>query len=1096
MLVWNSIYRRKNSDLNTATSLIDFITASSLALMPSRALLVFSTPYHVISYRLTGTFDYEYYSCSAPLEECAEVIGLSVDDTGGQVYFITQFRNGTVSLFEANQADRTPHKLAESDNLPPIKSIIIAMEKLFFVTKTGKMGFCEKNLQNVNIHLDSLVVDDIESIRPTEGDNLFEFNKEITIGDVSKDELGWGIEPNLTSGKVLYKIKLYRDKLNGEGEVNATINNHYTIPPEVLQKWNSAQKFAVQIQAFSAWNTVSTNKTGLVAPMKPPTVPIDTRIYATQQKTVDGPRAIISFFWAAPDEWNGSPFQYTVNCTKEDGTEVGGPLSSSITHYSFAVKSGKVTCSVAASNEPNNIGAYTPEVSIDSSELRPLVRLFAIDSTNALIAITNISHNEPPKRESRQVATVDRMEYEAIAYIGNDLFAVRKEAESADPLLVQIDTSDIENTVHKVTIGGDIKKIDAITSDWVGNRLLFVSGMALYQLSLDAFLTTTTLTPQLLIDLSSGAADAKQLTFDPFKNTAYLLTRNGSLFSLNLHKQLEANLALTVPCLASQTVAWMMTEFAWNRAASPKIYALTWNGMLIVDVEENYNCSEYRIDWNKFGEKGLKSMSAFAIADKLFVFVTSTEMLIYGTESIGQIPISNPPLRQILAVSQSSQPYPDRACFTLPPSSAIQFAINNEGKTGSVLNVDKSTMPPSCPNVSMPQTQYDVYFTRKNTDKVKHVRSFTETIHVENGNLDKETDYDVTVAWLNRYSPANGVSAGKPFRTGFGYPSAPREAQAIPIAPDIVYLYWKLPETLNAPIAEIKYKVTQQASTLTAPSSIATQPYTDGGFLNTTTDFATCSADPCRVKIANLRPSENYKFWVTAIHVSHLNAQFLEDNEAVSSEANAKTFDIPGILVTENVTGASVMLIWKLLQADQPPAGISVKYRQAGNGEWMIPPNGSFAPSAPTVYIPLNDLFAATSYDYRYVALYTGQYTYGGNVRVYKENYCQVQQQVKTKAGVPTQPLDVASVFENGGWNVTWKAPASDGGSPIASYAVERRVNHTSEWEIAERGLDGWRYWWRPAKSNQDQAKWEFRVRAANAEGFGAYGCTDYSGKL
>ena len=80
--------------------------------------------------------------------------------------------------------------------------------------------------------------------------------------------------------------------------------------------------------------------------------------------------------------------------------------------------------------------------------------------------------------------------------------------------------------------------------------------------------------------------------------------------------------------------------------------------MLIVDVEENYNCSEYRIDWNKFGEKGLKSMSAFAIADKLFVFVTSTEMLIYGTESIGQIPISNPPLRQILAVSQSSQPYP------------------------------------------------------------------------------------------------------------------------------------------------------------------------------------------------------------------------------------------------------------------------------------------------------------------------------------------------------------------------------------------------------------------------------------------------------
>lgn len=52
------------------------------------------------------------------------------------------------------------------------------------------------------------------------------------------------------------------------------------------------------------------------------------------------------------------------------------------------------------------------------------------------------------------------------------------------------------------------------------------------------------------------------------------------------------------------------------------------------------------------------------------------------------------------------------------------------------------------------------------------------------------------------------------------------------------------------------------------------------------------------------------------------------------------------------------------------------------------------------------------------------------------------------------------------------------------------RINRTSEWEIAERGLGPSKMWWRPAKSNKDEKCWEFRVRAANAEGFGPYANT------
>ncbi len=49
------------------------------------------------------------------------------------------------------------------------------------------------------------------------------------------------------------------------------------------------------------------------------------------------------------------------------------------------------------------------------------------------------------------------------------------------------------------------------------------------------------------------------------------------------------------------------------------------------------------------------------------------------------------------------------------------------------------------------------------------------------------------------------------------------------------------------------------------------------------------------------------------------------------------------------------------------------------------------------------------------------------------------------------------------------------------------RPNATAEWEIAERGLAGDLFWWRPSRINFDPMRCEFRVRAANSEGFGQY---------
>ena len=62
------------------------------------------------------------------------------------------------------------------------------------------------------------------------------------------------------------------------------------------------------------------------------------------------------------------------------------------------------------------------------------------------------------------------------------------------------------------------QQIDAMTSDWVANRLLLVGNRALMQIQLDQLQqdSATTISPKRLFQLSMGAQDAKQLIFDPF----------------------------------------------------------------------------------------------------------------------------------------------------------------------------------------------------------------------------------------------------------------------------------------------------------------------------------------------------------------------------------------------------------------------------------------------------------------------------------------------------------------------------------------------------------------------------------------------------
>uniref|UniRef100_F1KQA4 receptor protein-tyrosine kinase n=1 Tax=Ascaris suum TaxID=6253 RepID=F1KQA4_ASCSU len=1064
---------------------LDTVTVHFLAVLPKYALIIVASDYLILSYRLTSSLDQVIYSCEAA-NNCGEVAGVAADDQSGDIFFLIQNLNGTTSLFGLNQEVRTPYLIASSTDFPPIRQLVVAKEKLAFITKSGNMGVCDKKLGSLNFNMALARVSLLTAanIAPI---NALNFTGEIGFVDDSPSNLSWSIDPTLQQGKAIYKISMFKERWGGERFVDISMDQNYVMSATLLEQWPSRQKFDVQIDAITAWNIISANQTGLYAPTKPPLPPNNLRIYATQQKTVDGARALIDLFWDEPTEWNGDQVGYVVNCSVDNTDQRSQRVPPSIRTYSFSVKSGRVSCEVAASNDPAH-ETFSEPITIDSSELRPLVRLFAVNSSFAVIAVSNWSSTNRI-RSKRQNTPPPTIVQQVIAFIGSELYSIRKDSDSAQPFLLHLDMTKIESILHKVSIGGEVSAVDAVISDWLGNRLLFVSSGHLMQIGLDGVQGLTVVTPRRLMDLSPGAGDAKQLLYDPFTNTAYLLTKNGSLFALYLTKGEEENLALRLDCLKSETITSMMSEFAWNRAISPAIYVLTWNGMLRVDITSS-KCEEIHFDWAKFGEKGLKSVSSFAIADKLFVFVTSSELIVYelSSSSATPVPVAGAPFKQVLAVSQSSQPYPDRSCFALPESSDIKFTVENEERSGAIVTINEPPLPNSCPGVSVPPTQYEIHFKRQGTDKVRNIRSINHIVHIDDGILDKEADYDVTVSWFNRFSPPSPPSEPQTLRTGYGFPSSPQEPAAFALTPDTVLLYWKLPLKLNAPIPEIKYRISQLSASLTAPATIGAQQFEGARYSASPTDVVSCLNNPCSAKISNLRPSTDYKFWVRAVHESHLNTQFSEDSEAVSMETSTRTKDICGTLRPDNVTGTSLVLRWNSLQPESPPSKISIQYRISGaDAVWKSPYNATFEWSDKSIAIVISALRSATSYDYRFVAEYSQSYHYGNRMYPFVETYYQSAQQIKTKPGTPSAPASVLLVHENDQWIVRWQKPLNDGGSPIMSYALEYRPKENAEWEIAERGIEGNSLWWKPPRANFVSDGAEFRIRAANSEGFGAY---------
>lgn len=81
------------------------------------------------------------------------------------------------------------------------------------------------------------------------------------------------------------QITLYKEHWGRERFVDYSLSHSYTISDTLLRQWPSKQKYDAEVEAVTAWDLISINQTGLIAPTKPPTPPINPTIYVTQQVT-------------------------------------------------------------------------------------------------------------------------------------------------------------------------------------------------------------------------------------------------------------------------------------------------------------------------------------------------------------------------------------------------------------------------------------------------------------------------------------------------------------------------------------------------------------------------------------------------------------------------------------------------------------------------------------------------------------------------------------------------------------------------------------------------------------------------------------------
>ncbi|XP_071649102.1 proto-oncogene tyrosine-protein kinase ROS isoform X3 [Temnothorax longispinosus] len=891
--------------------------------------------------------------------------------------------------------------------------------------------------------------------------------------------ISWDPVKNINYGTVFYEVK-FADYINTNSNPEITIettmpynNSDQILPYSVLE---------VTVKAFTYWETAHHSRKILRSPQSVPSQPTSPRAFVEFYKKVLSKDVDIFtiFRWNQPEFTNGVIQKYTVQCwfienRKKvsicDDYDIPAMVLEFTAHnlrpnttYYFKVRA----CTEIGA------GPYTDPISVSTAHENPVPELLV--ATADAVRISDLD-KEINNTLTRHTATEVNylMAENKIYWISEMRELVTSEINGANATRILA----LNNTAHSLCI------------DWVARNLYWVEHeyskdepwkiSSSYIMRLDLTMWQAGIVKHKNILRRRGRIPILDML--PSLGSLYWIETNegGTIMQSDLEgKNVQyffGNNGSTCTCPQRPPLISTLTIDKTN-IQEPMMYWVSSDGHL--NVADIYGCACNMVLKTSFKAATL----TFLTVDKMNIYWSNeTKDQIYflkknffvaNKENTSKPEVRSlylPNVRRIRALGKSLQPYPTAKCL-IPRQMNYNVERVSETVNSIVVNLPEPSSERGCQNYSLPTTLYTIHVSHcsKNAPgKCEEMRVQTRERCHEIRDLKPFTEYKLKLALSNFYTDLLSMrpefGADVVLKTSAGNPSMPENVTVQALTPTLAAVYWMPPKILNSAVVhyEVHWSLTSlQNERQKAWSELVKNPEraADGRFFTT---------------LQQLLPGQDYRVYVRVYPANY--SDFY--NESLSQVI--RMYSEPNNLTVADVSVNSMNISWTL--SVNLTVGYVLEYKDVAVKEWQIARHVEV--NKDQVMYHIEDLQPRTLYKFRLKLKYP---TYKKDIVWPDDGRFTFQ----TLGDVPSAPgVPVVTKFRNSVYQLNWE-PAQAHGSQVTWYRLEGLVvddsnqddesSENEHWNLYYNGTDN--YWIIPGDVDQ---KYQFRVQAKNAYGFGAW---------
>ncbi|XP_071571413.1 proto-oncogene tyrosine-protein kinase ROS isoform X4 [Temnothorax nylanderi] len=888
--------------------------------------------------------------------------------------------------------------------------------------------------------------------------------------------ISWDPVKNINYGTVFYEVK-FADYINTNSNPEITIettmpynNSDQILPYSVLE---------VTVKAFTYWETAHHSRKILRSPQSVPSQPTSPRAFVEFYKKVLSKDVDIFtiFRWNQPEFTNGVIQKYTVQCwfienRKKvsicDDYDIPAMVLEFTAHnlrpnttYYFKVRA----CTEIGA------GPYTDPISVSTAHENPVPELLV--ATADAVRISDLD-KEINNTLTRHTATEVNylMAENKIYWISEMRELVTSEMNGANATRILA----LNNTAHSLCI------------DWVARNLYWVEHeyskdepwkiSSSYIMRLDLTMWQAGIVKHKNILRRRGRIPILDML--PSLGSLYWIETNegGTIMQSDLEgKNVQyffGNNGSTCTCPQRPPLISTLTIDKTN-IQEPMMYWVSSDGHL--NVADIYGCA-----CNMVLKTGFKPATlTFLTVDKMNIYWSNeTKDQIYflkknffvaNKENTSKPEVKSlylPNVRRIRALGKSLQPYPTAKCL-IPRQMNYNVERVSETVNSIVVNLPEPSPERGCQNYSLPTTLYTIHVSHcsKNApSKCEEMRVQTRERRHEIRDLKPFTEYKLKLALSNFYTDLLSMrpefGADVVLKTSAGNPSMPENVTVQALTPTLAAVYWMPPKILNSAVVhyEVHWRSTSLQNVRKGEEPVEKLERAADGRLFTTLP---------------LLPGKDYRVYVRVYPANY--SDFY--NESLSQVI--RMYSEPNNLTVADVSVNSMNISWTL--SVNLTVNYTLEYTDVAVEKWQIARHVEV--NKDQVMYHIEDLQPRTLYKFRLRLKYP---TYKKDFEWPDDGRFTFQ----TLGDVPSAPgVPVVTKFRNSVYQLNWE-PAQAHGSQVTWYRLEGLVvddskqddesSENEHWNLYYNGTDN--YWIIPGDVDQ---KYQFRVQAKNAYGFGAW---------